>query len=364
MSNLDLGELLFLALHPQGPQLIGMMAQATAQKQDRELQRQQMQAQAAQLQRANQMQDLQTRLVLGDRGALEVESGVKGDFRAALSGGQKVLETPVGRFVLPTAQKQREQAYTDYQAQEDAKVRSAARVEAARAKAKYDAEPMLPVSREMAKTFEIPLGPFGVVPRMKQSGAEQMVKDRNATKAQNEQRTVVRNNDGTLSVVRVGSEGTSVETVKGGPTRAQAGGGVQTTPAQIRSIQKDFETIKSKLKVADAFYNQLIQKKNGDEGAGKVSDVTDEAIQNAKTERDALDDQFRAAGARAKEAGVQLRDNDSAIVYGGTTGTTPGTATTRTSLEGVKARARADVKAAGETPQAIAAFEKAFKEKY
>lgn len=78
-----------------------------AQKEEREQRRQLFQSELEQRTRQNQLQDLQTTHALQTMGALPVAAGIPGNFQAALGGRAKPLDTPVGRYSMPsTAQAQ------------------------------------------------------------------------------------------------------------------------------------------------------------------------------------------------------------------------------------------------------------------
>lgn len=229
LSNLDLGELLFLVLHPQGPQVLSMMSQAQQQKRNEEMQRQQMVLEQAQMERANRAQDLNARLVLSQAGARPLQPGFGSDW---LQKGGATVTAPGGEeFLLPS----REERARMLQDQEEAKAVAAARVEAIKASAKAANEPKVPLAPEFIRLFNIPFAaalPLSVV--------DSMTRQYNARKPQNEQIRVIPNNDGQLTVVRAGPQGTTTETVPGGPVRpaATAGGATGLTPNQARIAQR------------------------------------------------------------------------------------------------------------------------------
>lgn len=83
-------------------QLRAFAESLAAQKEEREQRRQLFQSELEQRTRQNQLQDLQTTHALQSMGALPVEAGIPGNFRAALGGRAKPVDTPVGRYSLPT----------------------------------------------------------------------------------------------------------------------------------------------------------------------------------------------------------------------------------------------------------------------
>ncbi len=232
LGSLNLGELLFLVLFPQGPQIISMMSQAQQQKRQEAIQQQQMMLEQQQMQRANEMQDLNTRLLMNQQGAIEVPEGVTGDLQAAFSGGQKAVDTPAGRFVLPTIQKQNERALAAYQVQEDAKAISAARAAAVKEAAKTRNEPKVPLAPEFVQLFRL-----GWTRELPKSVVDSMVHEYNARKPPSGQMRVVSNNDGTLTVVHLSPQGTTTETVPGGPKRAAGTEGLTANQARIADRQ-------------------------------------------------------------------------------------------------------------------------------
>lgn len=75
---------------------------------ERELRQQQFQYEMEDRKRRNELDDLQTRLALHSMGALPVAGGKFGDFEAAM-GGRENVDTPVGRYALPSAKQQADQ---------------------------------------------------------------------------------------------------------------------------------------------------------------------------------------------------------------------------------------------------------------
>jgi len=222
LSNLGLKDLLFIAFHPRALQMLQMVQGFKQDQEDRAFNR-------AQIERQNQLQDVNTRLALDQAGGLPVEEGVVGDFRAAMGGGTKALETPVGRYSLPTQQKRQQQAYESYQAQEEAKAIALARAEGIKARAKAANEPKVPLAEDLRTFFKL-----GSVTELPVSVVEKMVTQYNAVKQPKDTVHIVSNNDGTMSVARAGATGTTVETVKGGPNKQTAEGGL--TPYQQTRI--------------------------------------------------------------------------------------------------------------------------------
>lgn len=308
LTHLDLGELLFLVLHPQGPQILSLMSQAQQQKRQEAFQQQQMMLQQAQMERQNQIQDLNTKLTMQQMGGVEVPAGVQGDVQAAFLHGQKIIDTPAGRFTLPTPQKQAERAQTAYQAQEEAKAQAAARAEAVKAAVKAKYEPAVPLAPEFIDFFHL-----GWTRELPLSVVDSMVKQYNARKPQNEHVSVISNNNGTVSVVRAGVKGTSVETVPGGPTKTPAAvsaAGAMTASGRM-TIAREFEAAKREAGDTSTAYNRLIEAKNN----GDMS-VTDAMIQQAKDKADSARNAFHATLERAKAAGWQMDSSGVGINYG------------------------------------------------
>jgi hypothetical protein len=59
--------------------------------------------------RQRAMEDLKTVVLLDEMGALPIEEGVAGDFRAGMQGRKGRVQTPIGRYSLPTPEQQFEQ---------------------------------------------------------------------------------------------------------------------------------------------------------------------------------------------------------------------------------------------------------------
>jgi len=321
LSNLGLGELLFLVLHPQGPAIIGAMVNATAQKQDRELQRQQMEVQAGRLQRANQMQDLQTQLSMNQMGAVPITPGVErvtGAMNEAFGPPQEPrmrAKTPVGDFYVPTAQEQQQKAYDAYVGQEELKARLAARAEGYKAAAKAAAEPKVPLAPDFSTFFKL-----GEVDALPQKSVDSMVRQYNALKPEKDHVTVRANNDGTMSVVRVGAAGTTVERVQGGPTVQTKEGGM--TPAQ-QATQNRLSTkdAAAAMKHVQELITNATRKRP--RGEGTADPATDPEWQAARVARDnavaQYPDQLEAGPSEGGYPDIRWKQR----------ATTPGTATTR-----------------------------------
>lgn len=97
----------FLAPYMRALQLKAFAENLSAQKEEREQRRQLFQADLEQRTRQNQLEDLKTTHALQTMGALPVAGGMPGNFQAALGGRAKPVDTPVGRYSMPsTAQAQ------------------------------------------------------------------------------------------------------------------------------------------------------------------------------------------------------------------------------------------------------------------
>lgn len=75
-------------------------------KQEREFRRQKMQLDLEQARRDRTAQDLQTALMLHKMHAMRALPGAAGNFQAALGGRDKPIDTPVGRYALPTPEQE------------------------------------------------------------------------------------------------------------------------------------------------------------------------------------------------------------------------------------------------------------------
>lgn len=218
-------DLLFLAFNPQALGLLHAIHGMRQADEDRRMQQEQ-------IGRQNQMQDLQTQLFMDQIGGLPVEEGVVGDFRAGMGGRKKPIETPVGRYSLPTLQQQQEKAKAEFEAQEDIKAKVLTRNLMIREQVKARMEPKIPLASDFVKFFNLHPQTTG----LPASVVEKMTAQYNALNKGATIR-VIPNNDGTLSIARVDGSTSSVETVPGGPTRS--GGAEGFTPYQNYQINKD-----------------------------------------------------------------------------------------------------------------------------
>lgn len=135
LTNLDLGELLFLVLHPQGPQVLTLMSQAQQQKRQEDIQRQQIALERAQMERSRRAQDMQVQMIMNQSGAVPVkpiQPGFGSDLLRAGTAGRRVTAPSGEEYLLPSYQDQQKAAIQA----EEAKAQAAARAEVIKQQAK------------------------------------------------------------------------------------------------------------------------------------------------------------------------------------------------------------------------------------
>lgn len=103
----------FLGPYERALRLKAFADDIQARKEERAQRQQLFQLSLEQHQKANQLQDFNTMMALRSMHALPVAEGTPGNFQAALGGRDKPVETPVGRYSLPTEQQRQQQNLID-----------------------------------------------------------------------------------------------------------------------------------------------------------------------------------------------------------------------------------------------------------